>query len=452
MAHWVAATLPGPVLNGVLTGTVLAGLVWLMLRFFPRISAATRYAVWLAALLAIVSLPVLMVLRIPGASVQGSAGLEGAEPGRALLTLPAPGPAALWLLGVWGSVAALLLLRLAWSYRRVLGLKRRARPLGGRHLRQFEQVLKAYGGSRRVRLCVSREAGVPLAAGLFKPVILIPEALLDSLSDDEFRQVLIHELAHIRRWDDWTNFVQKLAEAVFFFNPAVLWIARRLNLEREIACDDWVVSMTGAARSYAACLARLIGLGACARGTQLAHGAVTRKRQISHRIESLMSRKRKDNPRSSPAGVLAISGVLAVLAVLAAHFAPVAVAEPAMDALPSAAAPIAPVEIAYQAPPPPRPVRQAAPKRAEREVAVKREALPPARHGPAAAPPAAVVSYMVVERWTAVASRDATGAFCVLYVGQDLYVEQELDGGAGQSWVRILWTVPEPSPLPDGRT
>ncbi|MGE5570394.1 MAG: M56 family metallopeptidase [Rhodospirillales bacterium] len=449
MAHWVAATLPGPVLNGVLTGTVLAGLVWLTLRLFPRITAAMRYAVWLAALLAIVSLPVLMV-RIPGASVQGSAGLEGAA-GKALLTLPAPGPAILWLLGVWGSVAALLLLRLAWSYRRVLGLKRRARPLGGRHLRQFEEVLKAYGGSRRVWLCVSREAGVPMAAGLWKPVILIPEALVDSLSDDEFRQVLIHELAHIRRWDDWTNLVQKLAEAVFFFNPAVLWIARRLNLEREIACDDWVVSMTGAARPYAACLARLIDLSACARGPQLAHGAVTRKRQISHRIESLMSRKRRGNPRSSPAGVLAISGALAVLAVLAAHVTPVAVAEPAIDAPPLAAAPIAPPEIAYQTPPRPRPVRQAAPKRAAREVA-KREAPSPARHEPLAAPPAAVASYMVVERWTAVASRDAAGALCVLYVGQGLYVGQDSDGRAGRSWVRILWTVPEPSPLPDGRT
>jgi beta-lactamase regulating signal transducer with metallopeptidase domain len=195
-------------------------------------------------------------------------------------------------------------------------------------LRQFEEVLKVYGGSRRVRLCASSDVGVPLAAGLWNPVILIPESLPEHLSEEEFRQVLVHELAHTRRWDDWTNLVQKLAEAVFFFNPAVLWIARQLNLEREIACDDWVVSMTGAARPYAVCLTKLVELGAFSRGPQLAHGAVTRKRQISHRIESLMSRKRAGSPRFSPAGVLASSGALAVVAVLAANVAPIAVAGP----------------------------------------------------------------------------------------------------------------------------
>ncbi len=254
--------------------------------------------------------------------------------------------------------------------------------------------------------------------------------------------MLVHELAHIRRWDDWTNVVQKLAEAVFFFNPAVLWIARRLNLEREIACDDWVVSMTGAARPYAVCLTKLVELGAFSRGPQLAHGAVTRKRQISHRIESLMSRKRAGSPRFSPAGVLASSGALAVIAVLAAHVAPIAVAEPAIGTLPSAAVPIAAVESAYRVPPPaPRPVRQAAPRPVMQAAAVKHEA--PAEPQP---PRMTAVSYMVVEQWTVVQSRDVTATLCVLYVGQGT------NARAGRSWVKILWTHPEPSPMPDGRT
>ena len=70
--------------------------------------------------------------------------------------------------------------------------------------------------------------------------------------------MLLHELAHLRRWDDWTKLAQRLAEAIFFFHPAIYWIARNLNLEREVACDDWVVVHTGRTKPYALCLTRLV--------------------------------------------------------------------------------------------------------------------------------------------------------------------------------------------------
>jgi hypothetical protein len=62
------------------------------------------------------------------------------------------------------------------------------------------------------------------------------------------------------------------------------------------------------------------------------------------------------------------------------------------------------------------------------------------------APRMAPVSYMVVEQWTVVQSRDATAALCVLYVGQGT------KANARQGWVKIIWTHPEPLPVPDGRT
>jgi beta-lactamase regulating signal transducer with metallopeptidase domain len=445
MANWIAAALLGPVLNGVLAGTAVAGLVWLLLRAFPRATATMRYAVWMAALLAVVSLPVLM-FQVPGDAAQGAAGEALARSGP-LLTLPAPGRLAVWFLGLWAVAGSALLLRLAFSYRSVLGLKRRARALGGRPLQQFQEVLSAYAGRRRVRLCATGETGIPMAAGLWNPVILIPESLPEELSENEFRQVLVHELAHIRRWDDWTNLVQKIAEAVFFFNPAVLWIGRRLNLEREIACDDWVVSMTGEARPYAACLTRLVELGAFSRGPQLVNGAVARKRQISYRIESLLSRKRAASPRLSPVGVLASSGGLAVAALLAAHVAPIAVAEPAIAALPSAAMRIQAAEVAYAVPPPaPPPVRHAAPKTVLQAAAGKPAATAwPQTAVVAEAPPMPTVRYTVVEQWTVVRSHDQAAALCVLYVGQDA------NGTGERTWVRILLTHPEPSRMPDGR-
>jgi beta-lactamase regulating signal transducer with metallopeptidase domain len=367
--------------------------VWLLLRLLPRTNSTTRYAVWSATLVAIACLPALMV----EAPSHGTAVAGGA-----LVTVPAPAGWVLWALAAWPLISAAMLARLAWAYASMRRLKRRAQPL------EFEPSLNAYAGRRRVRLCATPEIGVPMAAGLFNPVILIPESLPRQLTREEFRQVLVHELAHIRRWDDWTNLAQKVLEALFFFHPAVLWIARRLDLEREIACDDWVVSMMGAARPYAVCLTKLVELGAFSRGPQLAHGAVARKRQVSHRIESLVSRKRAGSTRFSKIGVLAGSGALAIVAILAAHAAPIAVAGPAIAALPSAARPIPVVQAAYVKP-------------AARPPAVKRVAK--ARQENA--------RYVVVQQWT--------------YV---VYFRE----GAQVQWMTILWTHPEPPRKPLGRT
>lgn len=406
MANWMAGAALGPVLNGMLAGVALAAGVWLLLHLLPRTNATTRYAVWSATLLATVCLPLLM-MEAPAGAGRGTAGGAAAP----LITLPAPGQWLLWALAAWLAIGLALLARLGWSYGSLRRLKHNARPLPDQIEAEFEELLKACPGWRYVRIRASSEIGVPVAAGLFNPVILIPESLPEQLSEGEFRQVLVHELAHIRRWDDWTNLAQKLAEAVFFFHPAVPWIARRLNLEREIACDDWVVSMTGAARPYAACLTRLVELGAFPRGPQLVHGVVARRRQISHRIESLLSRKRAGSPRLSKFGVLASSGALALAALLAGHLAPIAVAEPAMAASLAGTTPIAAVRMAYAVPPRvPRPVM--------RRVAV--------------APRTETVRYMVIQEWT-----------CVVYYG-----------GAQQTsrWVTILWTHPAPVHASPGRT
>lgn len=394
MANWIAAAALGPLLNGIAIGTGLAGAVWLLLRLLPRTSSTTRYAVWSATLLAIVSLPALM-LEAPVAAGQGTA-----VGGSALVTVPAPGGWVLWILAAWPIISAALLARLVWAYGSMHRLKRRAQPL------ELDPSLNA--GRRRVRLGASTEIGVPMAAGLFNPVILIPESLPAQLSQEEFRQVLVHELAHIRRWDDWTNLAEKVLEALFFFHPAVLWIARRLDLEREIACDDWVVSMTGAPRPYAVCLTKLVEFGAFSRGPQLAPGAVARKGQVSHRIESLVSSKRAAGTRFSRFGLVAGSGALAMLTLLAVRAAPITVAGPAIAALPSAARPIPVVQAAYVKPAvKPPAVRRAAPARQE------------------------VARYMVVQEWT--------------YV---VYVKE----GAQVQWMTILWTHPELVRKPSGRT
>src|SRR6202034_273176 len=107
---------------------------------------------------------------------------------------------------------------------------------------------------RPVRLLTSEKARVPAALGFRNPAIVLPAWALRDLNADELRPILIHEMAHLRRHDDWTNLLQKAVRAVLFFHPAVWWIDARLSLEREMACDDAVLAATGHPRAYAGCL------------------------------------------------------------------------------------------------------------------------------------------------------------------------------------------------------
>jgi hypothetical protein len=115
-------------------------------------------------------------------------------------------------------------------------------------------------------LLVSSHIASPMSLGFLTPAILIPQALLDTLSDSELEHVVLHELGHLRRRDDWTNFAQKLIEAILPIQPAVYWIGHRMSIEREMACDDWVVATTGTAKPYAASLTKVAELSMGARG------------------------------------------------------------------------------------------------------------------------------------------------------------------------------------------
>ncbi len=98
--------------------------------------------------------------------------------------------------------------------------------------------------STRIVLMESELVQVPLVAGFLKPVILVPIGFLTNLPYSQVEAILLHELAHIRRKDYLVNLFQSLAENVFFFNPAVLWLSYLLREEREHCCDDLAIAIT----------------------------------------------------------------------------------------------------------------------------------------------------------------------------------------------------------------
>ena len=111
---------------------------------------------------------------------------------------------------------------------------------------------------RTVRVRASDRVRTAAVLGLTRPVIAVPRDASEALTPHEIDQVVLHEYAHVQRYDDWTKLLQVLIGAFFGWHPAVRLMMREIDFEREAACDDYVVDVTGAPRAYARCLTKVI--------------------------------------------------------------------------------------------------------------------------------------------------------------------------------------------------
>src|SRR5581483_10139579 len=112
---------------------------------------------------------------------------------------------------------------------------------------------------------------------------------LNEMSMTELDAALLHEIAHIRRWDDITNLVQKVLAAFLFFHSAVWWIEKRLALNREMACDDVVLRETANRRQYAECFVSLAEKSLLRCGIALAQAVVSHMRDTRIRVSQILN-------------------------------------------------------------------------------------------------------------------------------------------------------------------
>jgi beta-lactamase regulating signal transducer with metallopeptidase domain len=105
--------------------------------------------------------------------------------------------------------------------------------------------------TRRVTVAVCDRIASPVLIGILRPMILLPPAAITGWSPDELEMVLLHELAHVRRWDNLVNLLQRGVESLLFFHPAVWLISSWARGEREACCDATVVARTNRPHAYA---------------------------------------------------------------------------------------------------------------------------------------------------------------------------------------------------------
>ena len=353
-----------------------------------RASARARHGLWAATLLGALVMPVLS-LTLPGWSLPLLPSLHGASPQSenehytGVMLLPGPtiteSPpvaglqperqegalevdknlgrvAAGWwsqpnwsliLLAVWVLGALLVVLRLAHGLGRLRagpGAAAAARGPGTRRL--LERLIPDLGLQRPVRVLRSEHLDVPITWGWLRPVALLPAAS-DTWSSERRRIVLLHELLHVR-YADWpVQVAAQLACALYWFHPLTWLAARRLQVEREQACDESVLVRGTRPSEYATHLLEIAGAMAPGAASPAMGLSMAHRRELERRLLTMLNRRRPIRRTFLPVAgaILCMSALVVSVSAVEPWRAPEPPAPPtpaslALPATPEAAAPV----------------------------------------------------------------------------------------------------------------
>jgi HEAT repeat protein len=304
-------------MESVLVGSIVKGTLLLLVAFgltalLRGTSAAARHAVWSAALVGVIVIPLVSIVVPWRMGVLPSGWASSAPDGAAfsspedLSTTPTPtptpstggkdfattnaGPSSRpdesapfaatiesqdtpeaigfvsrlasdpWRLAIfaWLAIAGLILARIlfgmAWMWR----LARRAEPLSGpAWLLPLGRVTERLDLRTAVRVVRSDAAAMPVTCGVLRPAIVLPEES-EAWTEERREAVLLHELAHVRRGDLATHLIAWVACSLYWFHPLAWIAARRLRHESERACDDLVLGAGTRASEYASHLLDIV--------------------------------------------------------------------------------------------------------------------------------------------------------------------------------------------------
>ena len=167
-----------------------------------------------------------------------------------------------WLLLTWSVVVLWQIVRLLGQRLRLAKLLKRGVPTSG-ELAALVAELAGQINLRRVPAAVLVDGDCPLfVCGLWRTRLVLPSRLMDSLGAPERRQVILHELAHVKRHDLTWGWPVEIARIVYFFHPLVYWVAYQLRLERELACDQLAMARSGhTPADYAQTLVQVVSHG-----------------------------------------------------------------------------------------------------------------------------------------------------------------------------------------------
>jgi beta-lactamase regulating signal transducer with metallopeptidase domain len=163
-----------------------------------------------------------------------------------------------YLTTVYLGILMYKLCKLAICYNATKGLRKYQLKKISANQRIFvQQMSELFSLNRKVKIFLSEKIACPLTIGFLKPIILIPVAAVNHLTAEQMEAVILHELAHIKRADYLLFILQNLIDKIFFFNVFSAMLSNIIELERENACDDWVLQFRYNSMHYAEALFKL---------------------------------------------------------------------------------------------------------------------------------------------------------------------------------------------------
>jgi len=351
-------------MSTLLMGTAASAAIWFVIKISAvlaiaalvqaiagrRASAAARHLVWTLALVGVLGLPVATfflpawpILTMPAASSAPAApavpaanlsAITSVDPPFVELTpadrpaffapeapafnVPAT-PAVSWgtvMMAIYITGALALLVYLLGQRLVVRRLARRANEVGDPEWTRLVADCAARAGvDRPVRLLRSRDVNVPAVFGTGRPAIVVP-AVADLWTEERRQAVLLHELAHVARRDCLTQTLASVACAIYWFHPGVWQAARRMRIERELACDDRVIAAGTEPRAYAGHLLEIAYAAGADRAPALAL-TMARPHQLEGRMLAALDEARNRRLLTVRVRVAAAAASIALLVGLA---------------------------------------------------------------------------------------------------------------------------------------
>lgn len=219
---------------------------------------------------------------------------------------------ALTIIWLAGSIA----LFAVWLWRRRASaqfVKRAVRLDVGREIEALERARRRLRMKDKPSLLLSPDRMEPGVWGILRPVIVLPEAIVEHLSEEELETMLSHELMHIKRRDNFSGHMQAALCCLFWFHPLVWLINHRLLAEREQACDEKVLELGGAPEAYASSILKVVRF---CNGWRMAGASGATGSNLRRRIKNIMDGNTKRRftvwQRALCAGLAALAVILSV--------------------------------------------------------------------------------------------------------------------------------------------
>jgi beta-lactamase regulating signal transducer with metallopeptidase domain len=276
MNDFLAALVPAlghSLLHFLWQGTLIGVFAMLALHGLRHARPQARYAVACLALFACVLVPALTtVAQLAATALPASSAVmrtvlspisagSDASAGQGVLAFAATArfsTLSSWIVALWAAGTGVMFLRLgvglAW-----IGHLRRT-PQDALHATwqiRLDALAVRFGLRHGVLLRLVHTLDSPMSAGWWRPVVLLPTALLARMPTELIEALLAHELAHIRRHDYLVNLLQNVAEALLFYHPAIWWLSHRVRVERELIADQLAAGVIGTPRHLALALSEL---------------------------------------------------------------------------------------------------------------------------------------------------------------------------------------------------